>query len=188
MSWRKKFRYQVTPSDRQLMAIGLVVAQWSIIENNLTMIAHGIYGDDSVAKAQYDRLQNFRKRFDVVRDLVSRRIVDPHRIALMTHLDNIGSVVQERDRIVHGLWGSDDPASEDPTTNYNSTHSFNWNAGKPIYNWRLTYDGIMRVALKVDHLGFELMNYLARIMDYPRDFLLSDALQKISLKSEPPPA
>jgi hypothetical protein len=171
------------------MAIGMVVAQWSIIENDLQMIAHGIYGDDATAKAEYDKKQNFRKRFGIVRDLVDRRIIEPHRTAILTHLSNVGSVVQERDRIVHGLWGSDDPAPEDPSSDHNATHSFNWDRRKPRYNWRLTYDGIMQVALKIDQVSYELWNYLAVVvMGQPKPFLLSDALQKISRRPETPPA
>ena len=179
MSWRKRFQLQVTPSDKQLMAIGLVVAQWSIIENHLTMIAHGIYGDNDEAKAEFNKLQNFRKRFDKVRDLIDRQIVEPHRSALLAHLNRIGSVVVERDKIVHGLWGSDDPAPEDPSVDQHATHAFNWTKPKPRFNWQLSYDRILQTALKIDRLAFELMDYLVKADGYPQQSLMSTVLQKM---------
>ncbi len=184
MSWRKKFKFQVAPSDKQLMAIGLVSAQWSIIERNLTTIAHGLYGDDTKARSEYDRMQNFRKRLRTVRDLVAARVAEPYRIHMLAHVDKIGSIVTERDKIIHGLWGSDDPPAEDPSTNHNATHAFNLGGHKPDYNWRLSYDAIMRVALKIDALAFELYNNLASVMGYPKQFLMSDALRKISRHDE----
>jgi hypothetical protein len=185
LAWRKKFRFQVPPGDNQLMAIGLVAAQWGIVENNLTLIAHGIYGDDQAAKIQYDKLQNFRKRSDILRDLIDRRVVEPHRTALLAHLDHVGSIVIQRDRIIHGLWGGE---NSDQDTDSGATHSFSWTAPKPIYNWRLSYAEILSVALKIDRLVWDIHQYFAGVMGNPPRFLLSDALRKISRPPEPPPA
>jgi hypothetical protein len=185
MTWRKKFRFQVPTGDRQLMAIGLVATQWGIIENTLATIAYGIYGDDQTARAEYDKLRVFRKRSDVLRDLIDRRVVEPYRTDLLSHLNRVGSLVLERDRIIHGLWGGEDSA-QDP--DHGATHAFNWTAARPIYNWRLSYADILRVALKIDQLVFDIHQYFAGVMGNPPNFLLSDALRRISRPPEPPPA
>jgi hypothetical protein len=52
----------------------------------------------------------------------------------------------------------------------------------------MSYDQIMRVALKIDQVGYKLPNYLAKVMGYPRAFLLSEALQKMVCRSDEPPA
>ena len=37
---RKKLRFQITPSDGQLWAIGMVAVQWTAIESFITVFAH----------------------------------------------------------------------------------------------------------------------------------------------------
>ena len=95
---------------------------------------------------EFDQLRNFRKRRRIVRDLIDRRVLEPHKQYLIAHLDKIGSFVTEREKIIHGLWGSDDDPPEDPSTEHNAAHAFNWSGPKPNYNWHLTYDGNARCA------------------------------------------
>ena len=135
---------------------------------------------------EFDQLQNFQKRRRIVRDLIDRRVLEPHKQYLIAHLDKIGSIVTERDKIIHGLWGSDDDPPEALRQRAQCQHAFNWSGPKPNYNWHLTYDGIMRVALKIDALSFDLQNYLAAVMGYPKQFVSSEALRKISRPLDPP--
>jgi hypothetical protein len=175
------------PSDNQLKAIGLVAAQWSVIDNNLTVLAHGLYGEDRAAREEFDRMQVFRHRLRMVRDLVDRQIREPFRTYMLQHVDKIGSIVIERDKIIHGMWGGaeENPAEKDGP--YGATHSFNWSGPKPSYDWRLSYGRIMEVALKIDALGFELFDFLAKVMGSPPSFQYNEALQRISRQPSPPP-
>lgn len=59
---RKRFRFQVTPSDRQLWAIGMVAVQWTNLEAHLKVIAHALYADDTAARGEFDKTLVFRHR------------------------------------------------------------------------------------------------------------------------------
>ena len=93
-NWRKKFRFQVTPSDAQLMAIGLVAVQWSILESYIKAIAHGLFQDDA-AREKFDQTLVFRHRLRIVRDLIAERVMAPFSEDLIAIIDRIGALALE---------------------------------------------------------------------------------------------
>lgn len=185
---RKRFHCQVTPSDRQLWAIGMVAVQWTLLEYDIKVIAHSLYGDDSAARSEFDRMLVFRHRLRMLRDLITEKIVDEFRPGFLAILDQIGALALERDRIIHGMWSSDQPPPEkpdEPGPADEATHVSNTPKPKPAFEWRLTYQRVMETALKIDATSFEIKNFLATTMGKPPSFLMSDALKRISRKREP---
>jgi hypothetical protein len=179
---RKKFRFQVTPSDSQLWAIGMVAVQWSLLEGHLKA-AHGLCGDDAATREKFDQTLVFRLRLRMVRDLIDRTIMEPFRNDLIAIIDRTGALALERDRIIHGTWSSskpppakpDEPGPLDEATEVSGSAN-----PKPAFEWKLTYERLLETARKIDSLHGELMNYLARIVGNPPTFLMSDALRRIS--------
>jgi hypothetical protein len=185
---RKKFRFQVTPSDRQLWAIGMVTVQWSLLEGHIKAIAHGLYGDDAAARAEFDQTLVFRQRLRRVRDLIDQQVLDAYRANFIAIIDRIGALALERDRIVHGTWSSDQPPPpqpDEPGPVDESTHVSGTAKPKPAFEWRLTYERMMDTAYKIDGASFEIMNFLTEAMGKPPNFLMSEALQRISRKLGP---
>jgi hypothetical protein len=62
---RKKFRFDVVPSDRQLWAIGMVVVQWTAVEQMVKTFVHSFTNED-------DRDDSVRKVFDSTRSMSIR--------------------------------------------------------------------------------------------------------------------
>ena len=186
---RKKFRFHVTPSDQQLWAIGMVAVQWTLLEGHIKVIAHGLYGNDAAARAEFDRMLVFRHRLRMVRDLIERKIMAPFKTDLLAIVDRMGSLAGERDKIIHGTWSSNKPLHpEMDVTPFNEATEVSGTAKpKPAFEWKLTFDRILDTALKIDTVSFDLMNYLASVVGKPPQFLMSDALKRISRKPDQNP-
>ena len=180
---RKKFRFQIAAGDRQLWAIGMVTAQWVSLDFSMKSVAHGLFGADEESRKAYDDMLVFRQRLRRLRELIDCRVIAPHRAELLRIIDQIGSIAQERDRLVHGIWSSDQspPAQPDePTENDQATHVSSLGKPKPQFKWRITYDRIVETAKKIDEAHFRLLDYLARAAGKPLEFRMSDALFRIS--------
>jgi hypothetical protein len=182
---RKKFKFQVTPSDRQLWAIGMVAVQWSLLEGHIKALAHGLFGDDAAARGEFDQKLVFRQRLRITRDRIDQKVMNPFRADLVTIIDRIGSIAQERDKIIHGTWSSDQPPPpepDNPPTSHEATHVFGTVNPKPAFDWKLSHERILEAAHKIDGVSFELLDYLATIAGKPPQFLMSDALKRILRK------
>jgi hypothetical protein len=185
---RKKFRFQAVPSDRQLWAIGMVAVQWSLLEGHIKGVAHGLYGVDAASRDEFDQTLVFRHRLRMVRDLISNKIMEPFRTDLLAIIDRVGSIAQERDKIIHGTWSSTQPPPpqpDDPPPSHEATHVSGTAKPKPAFEWKLNYERILETALKIDGVTFDLMNYLAHVVGRPRQFLMSEALRRISRNPHP---
>jgi hypothetical protein len=173
-------------SDAQLMAIGLVAVQWSILESYLKAIAHGLFQDDA-AREKFDQTLVFRHRLRIVRDLIDERVMAPFSGDLIAIIDRIGALALERDRIIHGTWSSDQPAPvepDNPGPNDRATHVSATAKPKPAFEWKLDYGRIMETASKIAAVPREISEYLVNAMGRPPNFLMSDALKRISRKTD----
>src|SRR5258708_3840728 len=182
---RKKFRFQVVPSDRQLWAIGMVAVQWSLCEGHIKALAHGLYGEDEAARSEFDQMLVFKHRHRMMRDLVDRKIMEPFRTDLLAIIDRMCSLAGERDKIIHGTWSSNNPPPaipDEPGPFDEATEVSGTAKPKPGFEWKLTYERIIDTAVKIDAVSFDLLNYLAHVAGKPSQFLMSDALRRISHK------
>lgn len=187
-NWRKKFRFQVTPSNSQLLAIGLVAVQWSILENYLKMIVYGLCQDDADARDKFDQTLVFRHRLRMVRDVITEKVMAPFSGDLVAIIDRIGALALERDRIIHGTWSSDQPAPPEPDNpgpNDRATRVSSTAKPKPAFEWRLDYSRIVETASKIAAVPAEISEYLVNVMGRPPNFWMSDALKHISRKASP---
>jgi hypothetical protein len=185
---RKKFRFRMPISNRQLRAIGMVAVQWSLLEGHIKGLAHGLYGDDGTGRAEFDQMVVFKLRHRMMRDLIDRKIMEPFRTDLLGIVDSMGSLAGERDKIIHGTWSSTQPPPPDadaPPPSLEATHVFGTAKPKRAFDWALNYERILDTALKIDAVSFDLMNYLAHVAGKPNQFLMSDALRRILRKPNP---
>jgi hypothetical protein len=181
-SARKKFQFNVAPSDRQLWAIGMVVVQWSAIEEMIKVIVHSFTDED-------DANDLIRKVFDTTRPLVMR--LDQWEALAKQHirtewlrpmLDLISETRQLadlRDKIIHGVWSDKENAQ---TISHEAHGPFSW--GKPghPFSWKLDYHGILGVALRIDRLQKSMFDFAHRasgVGNSGADFTFGSALRRI---------
>lgn len=168
---RAKFKFQIVPSDRQLWAIGLVVVSWTLIEQTMQMIAYGLSAENSEERNQFDQNRAFKKRLDLLEDMIKAEMRSPYREAFLALLAETRNAQDLRDKIVHNTWGGDGHQGGD------ARGVFNWSKPNPIFDWKLDFGGIKAVATRIDQLGYSWQ--MAIIEDeYGSNILMSEALQR----------
>ena len=187
---RKKFRTNVVPSDRQLWAIGMVVVQWTALEQMVKAYVHSFSDendpDDPIRKL-FDSTRPMSKRLDQWEDLAKQRIQSAWLQPMLELVNETRQLADSRDKIIHGTWSD----KENARTASNEAHGpFSW--GKPghPFSWKLDYNGIMQVALRMDKLYHEMLSFAIKASGVDTsgaDFRLSTALRRIqnSLSSAP---
>jgi hypothetical protein len=181
-----KFAAGSVLSDRQLQAIGLVCVEWSMIEFHMHAIASALTTDGSPEREEYLKMLVFRHRLRLLRGLVEAKIIEPWRSDLLSTLSRIGETAQERDRIVHGVWGGP-PISVpfDPVNLPEAEKAMDLRA-RPHFQWKLTYGGIMDVVRKLDYINVTLLNFQIKA-NGGAPFTTASALQRISRKPDQSP-
>lgn len=178
---RKKFRFDVPPTDRQIWAIGMVTVQWSALEMWTRSFVHALNGQDAEAIKRFDETLVSKQRYRQFRNAVLQKVKPAYQHALLAIIDRITGLQQERDRIVHGAWGDTGP--ETPIS------VFHFGKPRKPFDWRLNFGQIVDVALKIERLSCDLVDYAMKHLPKPTpaQFSFADALQYILNKPEPRP-
>ncbi len=176
---RKRFRFLVTPSDRQLSAIGLVAVQWSAFEMLVTVMVHALTREDSAERKQFDQTRNMKTRIATCESLIDVQIREPFRSRLLDIIRRSKDVQNQRDKIIHNQWAGDAKSTPDnplanAVTNISPPHH--------PFKWKLTYGKIHGVAVEIDDLMGEVIDLAAHATGHPPNFTLPDALKRISRK------
>lgn len=150
---RKKFQFQVTPSDRELWAIGMVAVQWSLLENWMNTCVIGLVQFDPEARKVYDQTHSLEARIEQWRHLAKTEMLEPYRSSMLALINRVAETKQMRDRIIHGTWSSNDPVATVTM------------GGKPKhpFQWRLNYGKIKEVAHRIDSMMIDIMSFLATV-------------------------
>lgn len=180
-SARTKFKFQVTPSDRQLWAIGMVVVQWTVIEEYIKIFVHAFTDENNAndpIRQVFDSTRSLQLRLDQWEEL-SRQHIQAEWLSRMLKLINeIRQLADQRDKIVHGVW-SDKQNSDQIGTEAHGP--FSW--GKPghPFSWKLSYGDILGVALKMDQLQGAMFEFafLASAVPHGDQFTFGSALRRI---------
>jgi hypothetical protein len=174
------FAQNITLSDRQLYAVGLVASLWAPVEFFVVCLGQELSKDDATKKAQFDSRSAFRNRSRILREMVEAEIVEPWRTELLEILSRAGSVEQERDRIIHNVWGGSplgEPRSDESTQIMGGGYGT-----RSFFKWTLTYAGAMEVAKKLDGIGSDLLQFQIRAAGNP-NFTTESALRRIRRKA-----
>lgn len=181
---RKKFQFNVTPSDRQLWAIGMVIVQWTSIEQTVKVFVHAFTDEndpDDPIRRKFDATRSMQLRLDLWAELTNERIQPSWRTPLHDLINKTRQIQDMRDKIVHGTWSD----KENAQTVLQEAHGpFSW--GKPghAFSWKLDYQGILNVALRIDSLHKEMFDFAFRANGQTQGrewFMLGQALRKIQI-------
>jgi hypothetical protein len=181
-SARKKFKFQVEPSDRQLWAIGMVAVTWTAIEFMVTTQVHALTDTGSAERKAFDSTRSMDLRLDQWDELVRQKIIEPWQNTLRGLVNEARHVKDMRDKIIHGMWGGkqNDPKLPDSGTEAHGAFRF----GKPHapFSWQLNYGDILKVALRIDTLQLNLFEFCFEAAEVKpgETFVFSDALKRIS--------
>ena len=173
---RRDLPFDVVPTDRQLWAIGLVVTQWSSLELMIQILGHALTEKDSPERTEFDSSLRFKRRLRQLRILVETRIMEPWNSEILHVLTEIGSIQNERDKIVHHSFGQSENQLETP----NRVTLDDYRPGRVNYGWKLDYNTIRNVAIKIADLNQKLFEIPLRAAGRPKSFLLGDALRRIT--------
>lgn len=176
---RSKFRYQVTPSDRQLWAIGMVVAQWALLEQLLAITADGFTDKEDAndpLRKHFESLRGFDRRMDALEGLIKSRMKMPWQGEILGIMRQVRDLADLRDKIVHGTWVGKLNAQQAGSEAHGVSK---WIKPGPPFEWKLNYGGIVDVAVKIDDAHHQLMMFLIGAWGSPQDFTVSDAIKRI---------
>ncbi len=166
---RQQFKFQITPSDRQLWAIGVVAVTWTLIENEMQMVVSGLCRDDPESLATFEKTRSFKIRLGLLKAMVEQKMASPHKENFLALIQETKATQQLRDRIIHGIWGDEAPGT--------LASPFNWAKPYQPFEWKLDFGGIKKVALRIDGLAAQW--YEAILLGESGDnILMSDALQR----------
>jgi hypothetical protein len=179
---RKKFRSDVTPSDRQLWAIGMVVVRWTLIEQYVTAYVHSFTnGNDAndTVRRRFDSTRAMQSRLDQWEELSRKNLQAGWLRPMLDLINEVRQLLDMRDKIVHGTWSD----KENATMIAPEAHGpFSWgNPGHP-FSWRLDYHGILNVALRMDRLQGAMFDFVLKasgVGNSGKDFTISSALKRI---------
>src|SRR5580704_13240500 len=81
---RHRFNYDVAIPDRQLWAIGMIAAQWGMVEFTVRMHTLKLCGNDNAIKVQYDAQPDFSTMSKIWQTLVEEKITaQPQRAVVL---------------------------------------------------------------------------------------------------------
>ena len=120
-----------------------------------------------------------RKKLDRWRELTKSKLNEPWQSHIVKVIDRAAGMQQERDRIVHGMWGQ---SGEQVATSTNPLDgkitAFKWTGSKPPFDWKLSYPQIDNVAGKIDLLIRDLFQTVIDAWGSPPP-LFGDAIKKM---------
>lgn len=180
---RQKFRFQVTPSDRQLWAIGMVAVQWGAIEQFVKVFVHGLTNPDDAkdpARKLFDSTRPMHMRLSQWTTLTTERMNAPWRERLLPLINETRQVQDLRDKIMHGAW--DDNERSGPFDPRDAHGVFSWGQPRSPFSWKLTYGDILKVALRMEQLQVNLIAFCVDAGDKSlgQNPNCGDALRRIS--------
>jgi hypothetical protein len=179
---RKRFSFNVVPSDRQLWAIGMVVVQWTSIEQMVKVFVHALTDENDAndpVRKKFDSTRPMQMRLDQWEELTKQSIQSIWQKPLLDLINQTRQVQDMRDKIVHGTWSDKENARN---ASEEAHGPFSW--GKPghPFTWKLNYQGILDVALRIDRLQREMFEFALKAngQEPPRgDFTIGSALRRI---------
>jgi hypothetical protein len=163
------FPYSPGVPDRQLWAIGMVVVQWGMTEFIIEQQIDDLIGNDAALKDEYRKIRNFKQSLDFWQRLAEAKLADPLRPQTASLIKRIKNVRDQRDKIVHKIWGGGmqegtwaNPEGH-PTTDAallrdkNEPYKGKSQDARNTLSWRLTFGGIRKIAMEIATLNRDLL-------------------------------
>lgn len=131
--------------NQWIWALGLVVFEWTALENELdlwTYIANG-----SVVPDKDGPRLGFKRRAHLLKEIVRRDVQEPHKSNFVSIIDRVLGVQAERDKLVHWLWGDSE----------GGIGVADWRSHFKTPDWNFDFKRLVAVSQKIDGLRNELI-------------------------------
>lgn len=154
---RHRFSFDPAVPNKQLWAIGMVVAQWGMTEMIMHNHVTDLIGDDIPLRAEYAKQDSFRHQRVFWESLIKTRVCDPvQRDNLITLLQSVKDLKSQRDRIMHQLWGGGMEGSSWSSCGNSSSDAALLKVQEGPPSWRLSFIGVRRIAKQISELNAAL--------------------------------
>lgn len=92
-------------SNRQLLAIGMIVVQWGLLELVREQSVYNLMGDDAKLIGEYKRQRKSQLKTRFWKSLVMTKKQDPERTRDAAFITRYETLNNQRDDIIHRMWG-----------------------------------------------------------------------------------
>lgn len=100
---RRKFRLDPMLTDRQLWALGMIICQWSTLEQIVDQHARAFFEGDALS--EYDKTRSFSARRKIWISMIKAKIAEPHRAGYLEFIATVADLQSQRDNYAHGMFG-----------------------------------------------------------------------------------
>ena len=157
---REPYPYNPGVPDRQLWAIGMVVAQWAFLETIMHNHVQNLIGSDEVLLAEYHKQQSFRQQRQFWAEQIGSKLAGRNEMQpLLDLVAEVGRLKSQRDRVMHSPWGGGMQegtwsSGDHPTTDARLLQNLH-PSGAP--QWNLTYSRLRQLAKEIANLNVALV-------------------------------
>ncbi len=142
--------------DRQLWAIGMIAAQWAMIEMQMHSHMRRFTENDKVLADEYAKQQTFKHQREFWQAQVERKVTyEPRRTELLAIIARIKVSKDQRDRVMHGSWGGGMQAGTWSSENYSTGDAKLLKGMHPGGgpSWRLDFQGLRKIAREMARIN-----------------------------------
>jgi hypothetical protein len=179
---RPYLKMQFPATDDQLWGLGLVAYVWTALENDLDMWVYWANQNKMPVTEDGKRI-GFRSRARYLKKLVKEQVLEPFRQPFVDCIDGILGVQEERDRLIHWLWGQNSEGEISVA---------DWKEPKKGPNgmfeqreWKVDMDTMVKLATKADGYRATLGEFMFTHGKSEHGFRLSHAWFRMCGKPVP---
>jgi hypothetical protein len=158
---RNSFPFNPGIPDRQLWAIGMVAAQWAMVEMQMHSHMQRFTKDDPGLAAEYARQQTFKHQRRFWQAQIEAKCEGSRLAILLGITERIKVLKGQRDRVMHGIWGGGMQAgtwaSEDHETSDAKIQGMH---PRTPPAWRLDFQGIRKIGRDIACLNISMFEAL----------------------------
>jgi hypothetical protein len=172
---RNEFKIEIPASDEVLWGFGVIVYEWTCLENELDLWVYTANGSEVPNKD--GKPVGFKSRVRLLKEIVQAEVLEPHKTEFVSTIDGTLGMQFERDRLVHWLWGDDGHGNMGVT---------DWRKKPQMPEWNFDLKKLVGIAKKIDGFRARLMHISLQNGEKDGLILQSVAWQRISGKPSRP--
>lgn len=179
---RPFLKIQIPAAEEDLWALGLVAYVWTALENDLDLWTYTANGRKMPTTEDGKRL-GFRGRARFLKEIIKAKVNEPPRKLFIDTIDGILGIQDERDRLLHWLWGENEEGGVGVSDWKEQKKT---NAGFAPREFTVSVARLIELTQKIDGYRATLAEIMFSNGSKDGFILLSNAWQHISRKLDQP--
>lgn len=150
--------------DRQLWAIGMIVAQWSLTEFLMHTHAQTLTGEKTPLWTDYQGQPSFKHHLKFYKTLVETKLAEPKRAKFLGIIVELQRLKSQRDKIMHGTWagGMEGDSWSAAGVETSDASLVQGQQLKPV-EWKLTFARLKEIAMELSLLNAKYAEATVRL-------------------------